>query len=95
MDGRQVLAWKAHTDDKVTPECRAADGCWFYVDTPPVIGYPGMPHGGTCRCVPVPASTAMLRRGSVDDAVRSTISPPARETFPDAAEAPRPRREAS
>lgn len=77
VNGRRVLVWKAFTDDKVTPECRAADGRWFYADRPPIIGYPGMPHGGTCRCWPAIATAAALRGDSVDDAVRSTMRKPA------------------
>jgi hypothetical protein len=73
--GRVILRWRAHPDDKVTPECRAADGAWFYADTPPVIGYPGMPHGGTCRCWPAHAgSLAEVARGRhVNEAVRAII----------------------
>lgn len=77
VDGdRVILWWRAHPDDRVTPECRAADGAWFYADTPPVIGYPGMPHGGTCRCWPAHAgSLAEVARGrSVDESVRGIIS---------------------
>lgn len=71
---RVVLAWVAHQDDRVTPECAAADGCWFYADTPPVIGFPGMPHGGTCRCTPGKATARMFLHGrSVDDAVRPLL----------------------
>lgn len=71
VNGRRVLGWRAHPDDKTTWECVAADGHWFYADRPPFIGYPGMPHGGTCRCWVVPATPAMLRGDTVDDAVRS------------------------
>lgn len=72
---RVILKWRAHPDDRVTPECRAADGAWFYADTPPIIGYPGMPHGGTCRCWPAHAgSLAAVARGrTVDEAVRGII----------------------
>ncbi len=73
--GRVILGWKAHTDDKVTPECRAADGAWFYADRPPIIGYPGMPHGGTCRCWPVPITAAAAAAGrTVDEAVRQALA---------------------
>lgn len=74
--GRVILKWRAHPDDKTTPECRAADGAWFYADTPPIIGYPGMPHGGTCRCWPTHAgSLAEVARGRhVNDAVRGIIA---------------------
>ncbi len=73
--GRVILRWRAHTDDKVTPECAAADGAWFYADTPPIIGYPGMPHGGTCRCWPAHAgSLAEVARGRhVNEAVRAIV----------------------
>ena len=72
---RVILRWRAHPDDRTTPECRAADGAWFYADTPPIIGYPGMPHGGTCRCWATNAgSLAEVARGSsVNDAVRAMI----------------------
>jgi hypothetical protein len=49
-----LLGWYAHPDDATTPECHAANGANFRADTPPLIGYPGMPHGGTCRCQPGP-----------------------------------------
>ena len=73
--GRVILKWWAHPDDKVTPECLAAAGCWFYADTPPIIGYPGMPHGGTCRCKAVNAgSLAEVARGRhVNEAVRGML----------------------
>ena len=72
---RTILGWVAVEDDKVTPECRAADGCWFYADTPPIIGYPGMPHGGTCRCYPGPITAAAAARGrSVDEATRAIVT---------------------
>lgn len=72
---RVILRWRAHPDDRTTPECRAADGCWFYADRAPIIGYPGMPHGGTCRCWPAHAgSLAEVARGRhVNDAVRDMI----------------------
>lgn len=75
-EDRVILRWRAHPDDRTTPECRAADGAWFYADTPPIIGYPGMPHGGTCRCWPAHAgSLADVARGrTVDEAVRGIIS---------------------
>lgn len=73
---RIILKWRAHPDDKTTPECAAADGAWFYADTPPIIGFPGMPHGGTCRCWPANAgSLAEVARGRhVNEAVRGIIS---------------------
>lgn len=78
LDGdrpRVILRWRAHPDDKVTPECRAADGAWFYADTPPIIGYPGMPHGGTCRCWPAHAGSLaeVARSPHVNEAVRAII----------------------
>lgn len=84
VNGRRVLVWRAHDDDKTTWECVAADGRWFYADRPPIIGYPGMPHGGTCRCWPAQATPAALRGDMVDTAVRSaqgTADHPA-ERFP-------------
>lgn len=48
------LGWHTHMDDRTTPECRAAGGHNFRVDVPPVIGWPGTLHGGTCRCEPGP-----------------------------------------
>lgn len=51
--GTVMLAgWRARLDLRTSPECRAADGCNFRVDVPPVIGYPGTVHLH-CRCVPV------------------------------------------
>lgn len=47
-----LLGWHATLDSRTTSECRAAHGNNFRVDRPPQIGYPGMPHGGTCRCRP-------------------------------------------
>jgi len=85
VDGRVVLAWRAHNDDRTTWECVAADGRWFYADTPPLIGYPGMPHGGTCRCVPTRATALTMTGPSVDEAIASaqgTADHPA-ETIPD------------
>lgn len=74
--GRVILKWRAHPDDRTTIECRAADGAWFYADTPPVIGYPGMPHGGTCRCWSTHAgSLAEVARGRhVNEAVRGVLA---------------------
>lgn len=92
--GRVILTWRAHPDDRTTPECAAADGAWFYADTPPVIGYPGMPHGGTCRCWPAHAgSLAAVARGRhVNDAVRAIIdTEPEHRTHPGAV----PERQAS
>jgi hypothetical protein len=45
-----ILGWYARrNDNRTTPECRAADGCNFYVNDPPAIGLPGVVHVG-CRC---------------------------------------------
>lgn len=60
------LGWWATLDSRTTGECRAAHGHNFRVDQPPSIGYPGMPHGGTCRCRPGVPHVAGL---SVDRAV--------------------------
>jgi hypothetical protein len=49
-----LLGWYAHPDDRVTPECKAADGANFRADVMPMIGWPGTLHGGTCRCKPGP-----------------------------------------
>jgi hypothetical protein len=53
-DGVPLLGWYAHPDDRVTPECKAADGANFRADVMPMVGWPGTLHGGTCRCVPGP-----------------------------------------
>lgn len=72
---RVILRWRAHPDDRTTPECRAADGCWFYADRAPIIGYPGMPHGGTCRCWSAHAGSLaeVARTRHVNEAVRAMI----------------------
>lgn len=59
-----VLGWKARMDERTTKACRAAHGKNFNAGRPPTLpgveegeritGYPGMPHGGACRCVPAP-----------------------------------------
>lgn len=73
---RKIVAWVTVNDDRATPECVAADGCWFYVDTPPIIGYPGQPHGATCRCTPGRATRAMFLHGRhVDEAVAPLLEP--------------------
>lgn len=46
--GQPLLGWYAHPDDRVTPECKAADGANFRADVQPMIGWPGTLHGGTC-----------------------------------------------
>jgi hypothetical protein len=68
--GSDLLGWMAHPDDKVTPECLAADGCNFSIDQRPLIGWPGQPHGGTCRCIPVPPYAG---RPTVDEATKHLI----------------------
>lgn len=45
-----VLGWYAHDDDRTTPECVEADRSNFVATRRPAIGWPGEPHGGTCRC---------------------------------------------
>jgi hypothetical protein len=57
VNGRTVLGWAAHGDDKTTWECVAADGHWFYADRPPVIGYPGT----DALAVTIQASAALAR----------------------------------
>lgn len=60
-----VLGWRATNDQATTKACAAAHRHNFTADHPPtlpgvedgvrIVGYPGTPHGGACRCVPVPA----------------------------------------
>lgn len=52
--GVPLLGWYTHKDDRVTPECAAAEGANFRADVMPMIGWPGTLHGGTCRCRPGP-----------------------------------------
>jgi hypothetical protein len=59
-DDPRRLGWYSHPDDRVTPECKAADGGWFDPLRPPLIGLPGTLHGGTCRCRPGPARLGAL-----------------------------------
>jgi hypothetical protein len=47
-----LLGWRAHDDDRVTPDCLAADGKNFRADAMPLIGFPGTVHA-KCRCTPV------------------------------------------
>lgn len=49
-----LLGWYARKDDRTTPECAHAHGRNFLASRPPAIGYPGMLHGGNCRCKPGP-----------------------------------------
>lgn len=66
-----TLGWYAVRDHITTPECRAAHGANFQVAVPPAIGYPGTPHGGTCRCLPGPP----FENGrSVDEVVRTVLA---------------------
>lgn len=51
----RTLGWYAHDDDRTTPECAQADGSNFDATRVPAIGWPGTPHGGTCRCWAGPA----------------------------------------
>lgn len=62
------LGWHAILDERTTAECRAAHGHNFNAGRPPTIGYPGMPHGGTCRCRPGPPHVSDR---TVDEAVRA------------------------
>lgn len=66
-----VVGWYALLDARTTPECRAAHGTNFNAAKPPVIGYPGTPHGGTCRCRPGPP-----HRGgrATDEAIAEIVS---------------------
>jgi uncharacterized protein with gpF-like domain len=52
--GTTRLGWRAQMDARTTAACRLANGHNFDVAKPPLIGYPGTLHGGTCRCVPAP-----------------------------------------
>lgn len=63
--GTTQLGWWAHMDSKTTPECAAANGTNFDAAKPPLIGYPGTLHGGTCRCHAGPAHNTLL---TVDEA---------------------------
>src|SRR4051812_37826817 len=50
----RTLGWYARGDDRMTPECAAANGKNFDPTHPPGIGLPGIgPHVG-CRCTPGP-----------------------------------------
>lgn len=66
--GSTELGWWAHLDSRTTRECRAAHGANFSALRPPLIGYPGTLHGGTCRCHAGPAHKTTL---TVDEATRS------------------------
>lgn len=48
-----IIGWYANDDERVTAECRAANGKNFRVSDPPSIGYPGATHV-ECRCYPGP-----------------------------------------
>lgn len=61
-----TLGWYAVMDSRTTRDCRAANGAVFSAAKPPVIGYPGTLHGGTCRCwAGAPHKTTL----TVDEAV--------------------------
>jgi hypothetical protein len=48
-----LLMWNAVLDSRTTAGCRAANGCNFYADDPPVVeGAPALPGAvhGLCRC---------------------------------------------
>lgn len=45
-----LLGWHIVLDGHATPECKAADGTNFSALHPPLLGWPGTLHGGTCRC---------------------------------------------
>jgi SPP1 gp7 family putative phage head morphogenesis protein len=44
-----LLGWRAVIDERVTPECRWANGRNYRADQMPVIGFPGAVHA-RCRC---------------------------------------------
>jgi len=52
MEHGLLLGWMTHRDDRVTPDCLAADGKNFRADQMPLIGFPGTVHA-KCRCTPV------------------------------------------
>lgn len=57
-----ILGWYAKQDAITSRACRRAHGRNYRADRPPVlpaseeghrvVGFPGTPHGGACRCVP-------------------------------------------
>lgn len=53
-----LLGWQATLDARCSPGCAEASGKNFRADRPPVIeghpAFPGMVHGASCRCRPVP-----------------------------------------
>lgn len=65
-----VLGWYAIRDGRTTAECRAAHGANFSAASPPVVGFPGTLHGGTCRCRPGPPHRTSR---TVDEAVASAL----------------------
>lgn len=70
----RTLGWYARDDERVTPECAAANGKNFDAAHPPAIGLPGIgPHHG-CRCTPGPphAGAAFLPSGTPDGALPGT-----------------------
>lgn len=66
-----VLGWWAHMDERTTAECRAANGANFSAANPPLIGYPGTLHGGTCRCHAGPAHKTSLTVDQATAALRA------------------------
>jgi hypothetical protein len=67
------LGWYSVRDSVTTPECRVAHGSNFQAARAPMIGYPGTPHGGTCRCLPGPP---FKDARSVDQATRGVLGEP-------------------
>lgn len=64
-DRGTVLGWRSARDERVTAECRAADGKNWIVEHPPRIGLPGAVHVA-CRCIAVrPFPTRQLVDGGL------------------------------
>jgi hypothetical protein len=53
-----TLGWRSVRDERTTRGCRQAHGRNFRADRPPTVEgqpvFPGMLHGGACRCEPGP-----------------------------------------
>jgi len=45
-----VLGLYAVMDSRTDPLCRLLNGTNFNVSRPPIVGFPGSLHGGSCRC---------------------------------------------
>lgn len=45
-----VLGWRTQRDSLVEAHCKRLEGKNFHVGRPPDGGYPGVPHGASCRC---------------------------------------------